>query len=63
MRVITPVGDPPVTSCSSTLAISTAWYPRYQSTRRIQACPFIPVRDRIRGFVYDVKTGRLNEVT
>ena len=33
-----------------------------QSVRRIQACPFIPVKDRIRGFVYDVKTGRLNEV-
>lgn len=33
-----------------------------QSIRRIQACPFIPVKDRIRGFVYDVKTGRLNEV-
>lgn len=33
-----------------------------QSIRRIEACPFIPVKDRIRGFVYDVKTGRLNEV-
>ena len=33
-----------------------------QSIRRIQACPFIPVRDKVRGFVYDVKTGRLNEV-
>ena len=33
-----------------------------QSIRRIQASPFIPVKDRIRGFVYDVKTGRLNEV-
>ena len=33
-----------------------------QSIRRIQACPFIPVKDRIRGFVYDVKSGRLNEV-
>ena len=33
-----------------------------QSVRRIKACPFIPVKDRIRGFVYDVKTGRLNEV-
>ena len=33
-----------------------------QSIRRIQACPFIPVKDRIRGFVYDVKTGRLDEV-
>ena len=33
-----------------------------QSMRRIRACPFIPVKDRLRGFVYDVKTGRLNEV-
>ena len=34
-----------------------------QSVRRIQACPFIPMKDHIRGFVYDVETGRLNEVT
>ena len=34
-----------------------------QSVRRIRACPYIPVKDRIRGFVYDVETGRLNEVT
>ena len=33
-----------------------------QSIRRIRANPFIPVKDKIRGFVYDVKTGRLNEV-
>ena len=33
-----------------------------QSIRRVQACPFIPVRDKVRGFLYDVKTGRLNEV-
>ena len=33
-----------------------------QSIRRIEACPFIPVKHRIRGFVYDVKTGRLEEV-
>ena len=33
-----------------------------QSVRRIQACPFIPVRDRVRGFIYDVRTGRLSEV-
>ena len=33
-----------------------------QSIRRIQACPFIPVKDRIRGFVYDVATGLLEEV-
>ena len=34
-----------------------------QSIRRIEACPYIPVKDSIRGFVYDVTTGRLNEVT
>lgn len=34
-----------------------------QSIRRIQACPFIPVRDKVRGFIYDVRTGSLNEVT
>ena len=34
-----------------------------QSIRRLLACPFIPHKDQIRGFVYDVKTGRLNEVT
>ena len=33
-----------------------------QSIRRIQACPFIPVKDKIRGFVYHVKTGLLEEV-
>ena len=33
-----------------------------QSIRRIQASPFIPAKDKIRGFVYDVKTGQLNEV-
>ena len=33
-----------------------------QSIRRVQACPFIPIRDKVRGFVYDVKTGRLREV-
>ena len=33
-----------------------------QSIARIQASPFIPVKDSIRGFTYDVTTGRLNEV-
>ncbi|MEV3984044.1 beta-class carbonic anhydrase [Nonomuraea sp. NPDC003560] len=33
-----------------------------QSARRIQADPFIPHKDSVRGFVYDVATGRLNEV-
>jgi carbonic anhydrase len=33
------------------------------SIRRIRESPFIPHKDEVRGFVYDVKTGRLNEVT
>jgi carbonic anhydrase len=33
-----------------------------QSIARIQASPFIPNKTSVRGFVYDVKTGRLNEV-
>lgn len=33
-----------------------------QSIRRIQACPFIPVREQVRGFVYEVESGRLREV-
>ena len=34
-----------------------------QSIARIQASPFIPEKDQIRGFVYDCATGRLNEVS
>ncbi|MCH8306781.1 MAG: carbonic anhydrase [Proteobacteria bacterium] len=34
-----------------------------QSIRRIQASPFVPHKDEIRGFVYDVETGHLNEVS
>ena len=34
-----------------------------QSIARIQADPFVPHKDAIRGFVYDVKTGGLTEVT
>lgn len=33
-----------------------------QSMRRIAATPFIPKKEDMRGFVFDVKTGRLNEV-
>ena len=33
-----------------------------QSIRRIKASPFIPYKDNVRGFIYDVKTGRLREV-
>ena len=34
-----------------------------QSIARIQASPFIPRKDSIRGFVYEVETGRLREVS
>jgi carbonic anhydrase len=33
-----------------------------QSLARIQASPFIPKKDSVRGFVYEVETGRLREV-
>ena len=34
-----------------------------QSIARIEASPFIPSTDKIRGFVYEVETGRLREVS
>ena len=34
-----------------------------QSIRRIEANPFIPKKDRVRGFVYEVETGKLREVS
>jgi len=34
-----------------------------QSIGRIQASPFIPHKDQIRGFIFDVATGKLNEVS
>ena len=33
-----------------------------QSIARIKASPFIPLKDQVRGFVYDVQSGRLREV-
>jgi carbonic anhydrase len=33
-----------------------------QSMARIAASPFVPHKDQVRGFVYDVRSGRLNEV-
>src|SRR6201987_5541128 len=33
-----------------------------QSIARIKASPFIPRKDSVRGFVYDVRTGKLDEV-
>jgi carbonic anhydrase len=34
-----------------------------QSIARIKASPFIPQKDHVRGFVYEVETGRLREVS
>jgi carbonic anhydrase len=34
-----------------------------QSIARIKASPFLPGKNAVRGFVYDVKTGRLSEVS
>jgi carbonic anhydrase len=33
-----------------------------QSIARIKASPFIPCKDKVRGFVYEVETGRVREV-
>ena len=34
-----------------------------QSIARIKASPFLPHKDRVRGFVYEVESGKLREVT
>jgi carbonic anhydrase len=34
-----------------------------QSIARIKASPFVPNKDSVRGFIFDVTTGRLQEVT
>jgi carbonic anhydrase len=34
-----------------------------QSIARIKASPFIPKKDQVRGFIYEVKSGRLTEVS
>ena len=33
-----------------------------QSLARIEHSPYIPIKDSVRGFVFDVATGRLDEV-
>jgi carbonic anhydrase len=35
----------------------------HQSIARIKTSPFIPNKESVRGFVYEVETGRLREVT
>ncbi len=34
-----------------------------QSIARIKASPFVPNKDAVRGFIYEVETGRLREVS
>ncbi len=34
-----------------------------QSIARLRYSPFLPIKDHIRGFVYEVETGRLRDVT
>ncbi|WP_026454199.1 beta-class carbonic anhydrase [Saccharomonospora iraqiensis] len=34
-----------------------------QSIRRIRTSPYIPLRESVRGFVFDVASGKLNEVS
>jgi carbonic anhydrase len=34
-----------------------------QSMRRIQSSPFIPRKESVRGFIYEVESGRLREVS
>jgi carbonic anhydrase len=34
-----------------------------QSIARVKASPFLPYNDKVRGFVYEVETGRLREVS
>ena len=34
-----------------------------QSVFRVKASPYIPYKDQVRGFVYDVESGQLREVT
>jgi carbonic anhydrase len=34
-----------------------------QSVARVKASPFIPKKDSVRGFVYEVETGKLREVS
>jgi len=35
----------------------------HQSIARIDASPFVPRKESVRGFIYEVETGRLREVT
>jgi len=54
--------DPPRSLPSASATIPDATADVRQSIARIKASPFIPLRDNVRGFVYDVTTGTLHEV-
>lgn len=43
-------------------AFDDLWDDVHQSIARIEASPFIPHKESIRGFIYDVATGLLSEV-
>jgi carbonic anhydrase len=43
-------------------AFTDPWADVRQSIRRLRMTPFVPYRDEIRGFVYDVDSGKLDEV-
>ena len=52
-------------ACSATFALEA--FPNLdddvrQSVARIKASPYVPHKDSVRGFVYEVETGRLREV-
>ena len=44
-------------------SFSNLWEDVRRSVRRIQASPFVAHKDSVRGFIYDVESGRLREVT
>ncbi len=59
-------------SIENDVGVEPAWSPEAfddldddvrESIARIKASPFIPHTDSVRGFVYEVETGRLREVT
>jgi carbonic anhydrase len=61
----TPSSSGGTVSSTDTFVTNAERYPDAdvrQSIARIKASPFVPVKDSIRGFGYEVETGRLREV-
>ena len=53
-----------MSSLGGRLTPSPIWRSDLRSpSARIRTSPFIPNKDSVRGFVYEVETGRLREVT